>query len=276
MEILPNINNIKNSQDIAQDFIKIHLNKHTKLITLDIKDLYTNLPKTGIINATKYWLHSTSHNREENKQIITLIRTIMEQNYFQHNENFYKPKKGVAMGSPLSGTLAELYLQNIEQKYIKQWLDSEEIYYYRRYVDDIIILINTQKIQEEQLLNKINSINNNLTFSMTQEESNKINFLDLTLIRHNSIIVINIHRKETSTDTVIHYNSNHPIEQKMAAFRYYINRLITLPLTQEGKDTEWTIIQNLAKQNGFPIEKITKLKTQMINQLHKDYTPPEK
>ena len=85
-----------------------------KLITLDIKDLYTNLPKTGIINATKFWLHSTSHNMEGNKQIITLIKTIMEQNYFQHNENFYKPKKGVAMGSPMSGTLAELYLQNIE------------------------------------------------------------------------------------------------------------------------------------------------------------------
>ena len=48
------------------------------------------------------------------------------------------------MGSPLSGTLAELYLQSIENRYIKQWLDSNEIYY-KRYVDDIIILINTQK-----------------------------------------------------------------------------------------------------------------------------------
>ena len=54
---------------------------------------------------------------------------------------------------------------------------------------------------------------------MTQEESNKINFLELTLKRNNNNIVINIHIKETSTDTVIHYNSNHPIEQKMAAFR---------------------------------------------------------
>jgi len=83
-----------------------------KLITLDIKDLYTNLPTTGIINATKFWLHSKSHNIEENKQIITLLKTIMEQNSFQHNDNFYKPHKGVAMGSPVSGTLAEMYLQN--------------------------------------------------------------------------------------------------------------------------------------------------------------------
>jgi len=60
------------------------------------------------------------------------------------------------MGSPLSGTLAELYLQRIENDYIKQWIDSEEIYYYKRYVDDIIILFNKNKIQEEQILHDIN------------------------------------------------------------------------------------------------------------------------
>ena len=248
MEILPNTYNIKNSLEIAQDITKLRPNKHMKLITLDIKDLYTNLPTPGIINATKFWLHSKSHNIEEHKQIITLLKTIMEQNYFQRNDNFYKPHKGVAMGSPLSGTSAEMYLRNIEYRYIKQWLDSKEIHYYKRYVDDIIILINTQKIQEEQLITNINSINMNLSFNMTKEESNKINFLEITIIRNNSNLQINIHRKETSTDTVIHYHSNHPIEQKMAAFRYYSNRLLTLPLTQEGRNKEWATILNLAKK----------------------------
>jgi len=100
--------------------------------------------------------------------------------------------------------------------------------------------------------------------------------LYIILIRNNNNIEINIYRKETSTDTVIHYNSNHPIEQKMAAFRYYISRLINLPLTQKGKGIEWNTIINIAKHNGFPVEKITKLKTQLIKRLHKNHTPPEK
>jgi len=53
----------------------------------------------------------------------------------------------------------------------------------------------------------------------------------------------------------------------MAAFRYYINRLLTLPLTQDGINTEWTTILNMAKNNGFPIERITRLKTQMVKNL---------
>jgi len=161
-------------------------------------------------------------------------------------------------------TIAELYLQRIENRYIKQWLDSNEIYYYKRFVDDIIILINTQKIKEEQLLTNINSIDKNPSFNITKEDNNnKINFLDFRLARNKYNIQVNIHRKETSTDTVIHYLSNQPIEQKMAAFRYYINRILTLPLTQEGRNEEWATIINKAKNNGFPIGKITRLKTQL-------------
>ena len=83
MEILPNIYNIKNSLEIAEEISKIHINQYMKLITLDIKDLYTSLPTQGIIQTTKFWLRKKAYNKEENKQIETLIQTIMEQNYFQ-------------------------------------------------------------------------------------------------------------------------------------------------------------------------------------------------
>jgi len=62
-----------------------------------------------------------------NKQIIILMNTVIEQNYFQYNNKFYKPHKGIVMGSSISGTIAEIYLQHIENYYIKHWLDSNEI-----------------------------------------------------------------------------------------------------------------------------------------------------
>jgi len=51
----------------------------------------------------------------------------MKQNYFQYNERFLQPDKGIAMGSPISCTMAELYLQYIEETYVKQWVESKEI-----------------------------------------------------------------------------------------------------------------------------------------------------
>jgi hypothetical protein len=82
----------------------------------------------------------------------------MEQNYCQYNNKFYTPHKEIAMGSPISGTIAEIYLQHIENDYIKHWLDSNEISFYKRHVHDIFIIYNQNKIKEDQIWLKINSI----------------------------------------------------------------------------------------------------------------------
>jgi len=42
------------------------------------------------------------------------------------------------MGSPISSTMVEIYIQFLEDLYIKQWLENKQILYYKRYVDDIL------------------------------------------------------------------------------------------------------------------------------------------
>jgi len=44
-------------------------------------------------------------------QIIMLLKTILGQNYFTFQKQIYQPDKGVAMGSPISGTVVEIFLQ---------------------------------------------------------------------------------------------------------------------------------------------------------------------
>ena len=58
------------------------------------------------------------------EQLLNIIKTVIQQNYFQYKDTFYQPVKGIAMLSPLSGTIAEIYLQYVEETYIKQWWDT--------------------------------------------------------------------------------------------------------------------------------------------------------
>ena len=44
------------------------------------------------------------------------------------------------MGSPMSGILAEIFLQLIEEYNIKHWMENGDLFYYKRYVDDIFII----------------------------------------------------------------------------------------------------------------------------------------
>ena len=61
------------------------------------------------------------------------------------------------MGSLLSSTLAEIYLQYFEELMIKRWIETTEIIYYKRYVDDIIIFIQN-KITEDAVTKHMNSL----------------------------------------------------------------------------------------------------------------------
>jgi hypothetical protein len=137
-----------------------------------------------------------------------------------------------------SSTIAEICIQFLEELYVKQWLDSKQILYYKRYMDYILITYNQNKTNEQDILNYANNIDKHLQLKLSTEENNLINYLDLSMYRNYGNIELGIHRKPTSTDTTIHFSSNHPYEYKLAAFNYYINRILTLPITKQSKQQE--------------------------------------
>ena len=50
------------------------------------------------------------------------------------------------MGSPISSLIAEIFLQHYEDANIKQLLDMKSITLYVRYIDDILIIYDTTKL----------------------------------------------------------------------------------------------------------------------------------
>jgi len=96
----------------------MQIDKQMKVITLDIKDLFVNLPIQGILTTTKFWLNRNIHDNELIKQTLYILEIIMKQNYFQYNGRFLQPDKGISMGSPISSTIAEVHLQYIEENYL--------------------------------------------------------------------------------------------------------------------------------------------------------------
>jgi hypothetical protein len=57
-------------------------------------------------------LYSGNHTSEQKKhELVVLLNTILEQNYSQFNNQFYKKEEGLAMGAPTSAVLAEAFIQ---------------------------------------------------------------------------------------------------------------------------------------------------------------------
>jgi hypothetical protein len=114
---------------------------------------------------------------------------------------------------------------------MKHLLNSESIIFFSRYVD-VIIIYDSTRTNPIAILQHANSIHNNIQLNPTHETKGYVSFLDLLIIRKTPSLEIDHFRKPTATDTTINYFSNHPLEHKLAAYRYHIERMLTLPLTQ--------------------------------------------
>jgi hypothetical protein len=84
---------------------------------------------------------------------------------------------------------------------------------------------------------------------------------------------IRIFRKPTTTNTTIDYLSNHPLEHKMAAYRFLIERMLTLPLGEKQQQHEWETIQQITHSNEF-LENLFMKLTQRIMRKLTQPTPP--
>jgi hypothetical protein len=65
-----------NSDTLAEDLIQVKINDKHRLVTLDIKDLYVNIPIRETISITKTQL-LMYNDKQTTNQIIMLLETIL-------------------------------------------------------------------------------------------------------------------------------------------------------------------------------------------------------
>ena len=117
----------KTSNEEAQELNNIHVTSHHKMATLGIKDLYINLPIRNKIKITKFSLNKENNETAIIKQTLNPIKVTLNQNYFQYDNKYFQPTKGITMGSPISSVIAEIYLQFFEKIFIKHRIENGEI-----------------------------------------------------------------------------------------------------------------------------------------------------
>ena len=178
--------------------------------------------------------------------------TITSQNYFTHNGNIQIQNDGLAMCAPSSGLISELFLQ-MEHVHLARLSTKHKIIDYFRYMDDILLIFNSNHTDIQTILNDFNAVHPKLKFTAEIETDNKINYLDLTIHRTPTDWKMSIYRKPTFTDTIVPYTSNHPTQHKFAAIRFLYNRLNTYDLPTGEYERKEQIIHNILENNSSPV-----------------------
>jgi septum formation topological specificity factor MinE len=163
------------------DVQEIPITDTTTFALFDITDMYTNIPMQKLSQIINDICDQTLIPQEVKREHITLVHTILKQNYFQFQEQIYKQITGLAMGAPFSPTFSEIYLQYIDHSTIYEILLKHNILDYFRYVDDNLIVYNTKKTDITEVINRFIKATHPLQFTIEKQKNNQINFLDITI-----------------------------------------------------------------------------------------------
>ena len=127
--------------------------------------------------------------------------------------DFYKQIDGVAMGSPLGPTLANIFLCFHE----KIWLENCPIEFkpvvYRRFVDDTFLLFRSRE-HIEKFRNYLNCQHPNIKFTSEIEENSSISFLDIKINKELNSFSTSVYRKPTFSGVFTNFESFIPLSYK--------------------------------------------------------------
>lgn len=252
---------VNNSSELSKSIKDIPIPNTARFASFDIVNLYTNIPVKETISIIKNnLLKYKKLSLPEIYEFIEILTLVLSHNYFSFNNKFYKQEDGLAMGSCLASLLANIYINQLETSFFKTNMRiKEKIIYYKRYVDDTLILFDGTVDEIDHFANELNKLHPNIKFTVEHETDSGINFLDLTIRKYNGKHRFKIYRKPTTTDVTINNSSCHPEQHKMAYYRAMLNRLEKIPLDTEEKLQELKIIKLIAHNNGYSSATINKL-----------------
>ena len=183
---------------------------------------------------------------------MRLLKFVLETTYFRFRGEFYQQQFGVAMGSPVSPIVVNLYMEELEQQIIASAPAECKSRSWKRYVDDILCIV--KKGQAESLQNHMNMVDETGSIQFTREEVDRsMPFLDAKFTaRADGSIASIVYRKKTRTDQYLNFASHHPKHQKLGVVRILMNRCDTLVSCEEEKKKEIEHLQTALSHCGYP------------------------
>ncbi|XP_023241225.1 putative leucine-rich repeat-containing protein DDB_G0290503 [Centruroides sculpturatus] len=161
---------------------------------------------------------------------------------------FFRQTDGIFMGSCIGPKLAELCMINIDNIIHK----LQGVIFYNRYVDDCFVIYNKQLTNPHIILHQANNIQKNILFEFENENNNNLNFLDITIHRHNKHITFKKYIKPCNVNKVINFHSSTPMYIKKNIFMMYINKIKTRTSNITNQNTEIDQIYRIFQLNNYP------------------------
>ena len=179
-------------------------------------------------------------------ELADLLEFCLNATFLCFRGRTYQQTFGTAMGSPVSVTVANLVMEDVEERALATF--DGVVPFWKRYVDDVCTAVPGDRIGD--LLQHLNGIVPSISFTHEVESDSLLPFLDV-LLHHqpDGSVSTSVYRKPSHTDKYLNFRSHHPPAHKAAVFRTLHSRALThsssaSALTQESGRVSQALVLN--------------------------------
>ena len=223
------------------------------MASLDVDPLFTNIPLDETIHICIDSLYKDDENTPKIPKDVfrNLLTVATKESFFMFNNKFYKQIDGVVMGSPLGPALANIFMCNFENEWLKDCPHSLKPVFYRWYVDDIFVLFSSID-QAEEFKKCLSSKHPNINVSLEKENEGRLSFLDVNIFRKKEKFATNVYRKKTFSGVYTNFDSFIPETYKTGLIQSLLFRCFNLCLDFVKFHHEINILTGILCKNGYP------------------------
>jgi hypothetical protein len=182
-------------------------------VSIDVVGLYTNIPHNEGIDSVRRALNTRKNPEVPTETLIDFLQLVLKYNIFEFNKNLYQQEIGTAMGTRVAPTVANIFMSEIDnkiQKFAKEE-NLEFIHFYKRYIDDILVIWKGTVEQLNIFMTKINLLHPSIKFTCEFDSANRsTTYLDTTISLKNDAINTDLYRKPTDRVQYLLPSSCHP------------------------------------------------------------------
>ena len=176
---------------------------------------------------------------------------ILNYNVFHTQIGTYKQRSGLAMGSPLSSSMSDIFLSLMETTLIQKFIKNKEIIHWSRYVDDVIVICDKNSINN--ILEKINGYDHRLEFTIERMKNNTLKFLNMEIfIEKSKIKFRKVFKKDLNTVFTNYTESVSPQRYKNSAIYTQLHRVRDCSSDREQFSKSLNELRIIYTRNNYP------------------------
>ena len=220
---------INSNHDFVEQVNQLTLAPGECFSSYDVSALFTSVPVDPAQGVIKDLLEKDPTLKDRTvltvNDIIQLLEFCLKDMYFSSQDQFYEQVEGVAMGSPVSPIVANLYMEYFEQKALST-APPPRLWW--RYLDDTFVI--QKEVNKQDFLQHIHTVDPAIQFTVeNNKEDCAIPFLD-TIVKPEAdgSLSITVYRKSTHTDQYLQSDSQHHLSAKFSVINTLTHRAKTV------------------------------------------------